>query len=292
MMRKIIILITVMFAFTNLYPQRGRVLESLVMQSKILGDEVKFSVYLPPDYETSERHYPVVYLLHGYTDNETGWIQYGEANRIADEGIATGTIPPMIIIMPDAKITWYMNDYKDEYRYEDMFFEEFIPFIDENYRTRPEKQFRGVSGLSMGGHGSLIYSFKHPDMFAACAAFSAGVLTNEQFREIPGEEYDDLFETIFETGVEGEQRLTEHYKQNSPLNLIESLPVESLKQVRYYIDCGDDDWLNEGNATLHILLKQKEIPHEYRVRDGDHQWEYWRTGLPEGLKFIGKSFHR
>ncbi len=272
--------------------QNGKVIESLAMTSKILGEDVKYSIYLPPDYTASERRYPVVYLLHGYTDNETGWIQFGEANRIADKGITEGTIPPMIIVMPDAKITFYMNDYKDEFRYEDMFFEEFIPFIDGQYRTRPEKQFRGVSGLSMGGHGSLLYSIKHPDVFSACAAFSAAVMTDEEIIGMPVDLYNSLFKTIFELNVEGEQRLTDHYHQNSVLSLVESTPVESLKEVRYYIDCGDDDWLTSGNTALHLLLKKKGIPHEFRVRDGGHQWEYWRTGLPEGLTFIGESFHR
>ena len=291
-MKKLIISVFSFFLFVSMTAQYGRVIESLSMDSKILGEGVKFSIYLPPDYFTSERRYPVVYLLHGYTDNESGWIQFGEANMIADKGIAEGTIPPMIIVMPDAKITWYMNDYSGEYRYEDMFFEEFIPYIDQTYRTRAEKQFRGVAGLSMGGHGSLIYAIKHPDVFAACVAFSAAVLTDKEFVGLETEMYNSLFETIFELNVEGEKRLTDHYHQNNTLSLVESTPVESLKEVRYYIDCGDDDWLNSGNATLHILLKQKKIPHEYRVRDGDHKWVYWRTGLPEGLKFIGESFHR
>ena len=161
--------------------QTGKVLESLSVQSKIFGKEVKYSVYLPPDYESSQRRYPVVYLLHGYTDDETAWIQFGETHLIADRAIAGREIPPMIIVMPDAGVTWYINDYQGNVRYEDFFIQEFIPFIDKTYRTRTKKEFRGVTGLSMGGYGTLIYTLKHPELFAACAPFSAGIFTEEQF---------------------------------------------------------------------------------------------------------------
>jgi enterochelin esterase-like enzyme len=65
-----------------------------------------------------------------------------------------------------------------------------------------------------------------------------------------------------------------------------------LKKVRYYIDCGDDDFLIRGNCALHILLSDRKIPHEFRVRDGAHTWVYWRTGIVDGLSFIGRSFNR
>ena len=73
------------------------------------------------------------------------------------------------------------------------------------------------------------------------------------------------------------------------LNIVENTPVDELQKVRFYIDCGDEDFLAISNASLHILLTEKKVPHEYRVRDGSHTWSYWRTGLPDGLKFIGES---
>ena len=78
----------------------------------------------------------------------------------------------------------------------------------------------------------------------------------------------------------------------SVLDIEKNTPADQLKEVSYYIDCGDDDFPAIGNASLHILLTEKEVPHENRVRDGAHTWSYWRTGLPDGLKFIGESFHR
>ena len=137
----------------------GKVIEKVNIQSKILNSTVNYAVYLPPGYENSIRSYPVVYLLHGFSDNETGWIQFGEVQHIVDMAISKGDIPPMIIVMPDGKVSWYINDVDGKNRYEDMIFEEFIPFIDKTYRTRAEKEFRAVSGLSMGGYGSLLSFF-------------------------------------------------------------------------------------------------------------------------------------
>ena len=271
---------------------QGIVREGLTMASDILGKGVRYTVYLPSDYETSERHYPIVYLLHGYTDDDTGWLQFGEANRIADRGIAEGDIPPMIIVMPDGGVSWYINDYQNQTRWEDMFVDELMPHIEAEYRVRAKKEFRGIAGLSMGGYGALVLSMRHPELFAATAAFSSGVITDEDWAASSQERYESVFGVVFGPGLEGSARLTDHWRQYSILDIVESTPAEKLKEVRYYIDCGDDDFLAVGNASLHILLTQKEVPHQYRVRDGAHTWSYWRTGLPHGLEFIGQSFHR
>jgi enterochelin esterase-like enzyme len=267
--------------------------EDLSISSNILSSDVGYTVYLPPDYETSSRYYPIVYLLHGYGGDESAWIQFGEVKRIADAAIATGEIPPMVIVMPDGGDGFYINSHDGKMRWEDMFVKEFIPQIEASYRIRKEKEFRGISGLSMGGSGALVLSMRNPDLFAATAAFSAGVWTDEQVTATPDDLFDELFGKLMGTGLRREARLTDHWRQNSVLNLAETAPVEELKKVRYYIDCGDDDeFLTIGNTTLHIILKQREIPHEYRVRDGGHVWEYWRTGLAAGLAFIGESFRR
>ena len=89
---------------------QAHLLEGVTMSSSLLNRGVRYSIYLPPDYYVSNRRYPVVYLLHGYTDDETGWTQFGEADRITDQGIRAGTLPPMIIEMPDGGVTWYMNE--------------------------------------------------------------------------------------------------------------------------------------------------------------------------------------
>jgi enterochelin esterase-like enzyme len=271
---------------------RGTVKEGLTLHSKILKKDVRFTVYLPYDYQISDRYYPVVYLLHGYTDNDMGWIQFGEANMIADEAISERQIPPMILIMPDAGVTWYINNYDKSVRYEDFFFEEFLPHIEAAYRIRPEKRYRGVAGLSMGGFGALVYALRHPELFAACAAYSAAIYTEEEISGMDDAWWEKANGILYGPGLKGEDRLTQHLLSNNPIIIVKNSDPEKVKSVRIYLDCGDDDFLYKGNSAFHVLLRDLNVPHEYRARDGGHQWSYWRSGLTDGLKFIGTGFHQ
>jgi len=270
----------------------GKVIEQKVVTSAILGKNVKYTIYLPPDYETSERTYPVVYLLHGYTDDNTGWLQFGEVDRYADKAIAEGTIPPMIIVMPNGDSSWYINSYDGKEKYEDFFIKEFMPAIEKTYRIKAEKRYRGIAGLSMGGYGSLIYSLKYPELFAAAAPLSAAMRDDETMTSMPDEQYNRTFAQLYGRGLKGKDRLTKAWYVNSPLKLVEERSTDVLRQVRYWIDCGDDDALSRGNSLLHIALMEKHVPHEFRIRDGGHSWTYWRTGITDALAFIGVSFHQ
>lgn len=287
-MKKILFFCFSVLYAVSLLAQSGKVLESLKFESKKVSYPVEYSIYLPPDYETSARSYPVLYLLHGYSDDETGWIQFGEANIIADRGIANGDFPPCIIVMPDGKVSWYCNSADGKDPWEDMFIEEFIPFIEAQYRIRARKEFRAIAGLSMGGNGALLLSMRHPDLFSSCVALSSGVFTDEEI--LNSKRHQHYFGTIHGSTMEG--KVNEHWKEYSPLYLLDRVEKEQLKSIRFYIDCGDDDFLYKGNSALHVKMRDLEIPHEFRVRDGSHQWSYWRTGLSDGLKFISEKFHR
>ncbi|MCC5930440.1 MAG: esterase family protein [Cyclobacteriaceae bacterium] len=281
-------------AFVQILPAQhptGKVIESLQINSKLLKQDVKYSIYLPPDYETSQRLYPVVYLLHGYTDNETAWIQFGTVQHSVDKGIAEGSIAPMIIVMPDAGVTFYVNEASGKFDYEDMFFKEFIPSIEGQYRIRAKKEFRGICGLSMGGYGTMLYALKHPDMFAAAAPLSAAFFDEEHINNMTENQYNAMMKKLYGQDKEGE-RISRHFMENNVLHLARTLPEESLKSVRYYIDCGDEDFLYKGNAMMWTTLMDRKIPHEFRVRNGAHTWSYWRDGVVDALQFIGQSFHR
>jgi len=269
-----------------LFAQSGKVSDNLSLQSKILNMERKYAVYLPPDYETSNRSYPVLYLLHGSGDDQTGWVQFGEVGYIADKAIAEGISTPLIIVMPDANTgkRGYFNSIAGDFRYEDFFFQEFIPYIEKTYRIRAEKKYRAISGLSMGGGGTTIYALHHPEMFVAACPLSASVRRYNENRDRQAAELAALKLTP--------EQIDEYFKKHDAVYLVENMPDDQKNQVRWYIDCGDDDFLYEGNSMLHIAMKKKEIAHEYRVRDGAHNWTYWRESLPEVLKFISGSFHQ
>ena len=269
--------------------QTGRIKEGLSFESKTLKSKVNYAVYLPYNSDPSLRSYPVVFLLHGYSDNETGWIQYGEIDRIMNEGIINGTIPPMIIVMPDAKVTWYSNDYKGQIRFEDMFIQEFIPYIDATFPTRPTKEFRAVAGLSMGGYGAMLYGLKHPELFTACAGLSAAILTQEEMKTRLS---DDGFNLQNIYGPMVGDSLPSSWYHNSIIDIVKNCDAKTYKNLGIWLDCGDDDFLIKGNLSLQIALIEKRIPNEFRVRNGAHTWSYWRTGIGPTLSFFGERFHK
>ena len=271
----------------------GKIIEEKLIRSAILNKNVKYAVYLPPDYASSERTYPVVYLLHGYTDDHTGWIQFEEIQHYADKGISEGTLPPMIIVMPNGDSSWYINSYDGKENYEDFFVKEFIPSIEKLYRIKPQKKYRGIAGLSMGGYGSLIFSIKYPELFAAAAPLSAGVFTDDEMVTMPDDVWEERsFLQLFGANLKGKARLNKAWYNNSILKLVETTSANKLNKVRYWIDCGDEDFLTKGNCLLHLALTEKKVPHEFRVRNGAHSWSYWRSGITDALQFIGQSFHQ
>ncbi len=163
----------------------SKVLEDLSFPSAILKKDKKFTIYLPPDYETSKKNYPVLYLLHGRGDDSMAWARKGNLQAIMDAGIVSGLTEPMIVVTPDAEVTFYMNQAQGNYPFEDFFFQELIPHIEKNYRCLTDKKNRSVAGLSMGGFGSLLYSLHRPEMFQSCYAMSAGIRTDEEINKMP-----------------------------------------------------------------------------------------------------------
>lgn len=266
--------------------QTGKVFDNLSMKSEILKMERKYAVYLPPDYETSERSYPVLYLLHGAGDDQTGWVQFGEVLRIADKAILEGSATAMIIVMPDANTgqRGYTNA-PGGWNYEDFFFNELMPHVEKQFRIKPEKRYRAVAGLSMGGGGTFFYALHRPDLFSSACPLSAstGPLTRE-----------DVKNQMQRRGMKEatEEEMDQWFKKYSVLELVKTLPAEDIKSVKWYIDCGDDDFLYEGNSLVHIEMRKRNIPHEFRIRDGAHNWTYWRESLPVVLSFISDTFHQ
>ncbi len=266
--------------------QESIVFDNLSMKSRILNIDKRYAVYLPPGYETSKRSYPVLYLLHGGGDDQTGWIQFGEVQHTADNAIATGAATPMIIVMPDASAVkrGFFNNANNSWRFEDFFFQEFIPFIEKTYKIKSDKHYRAISGLSNGGEATFIYALHHPELFAAACPMSggAGPLTPEDAatqltKEIPGISKQDI---------------TAYYNRQSVLYQMNTMPDSLKKAVRWHIDCGDDDFLSQGNALIHVAMQRKEIPHEFTITDGGHNWKYWRAAFAVVLEYVSVSFHQ
>ncbi|MDR3194453.1 MAG: esterase family protein [Tannerella sp.] len=265
----------------------GQVYETRTVKSDILKMERRYAIYLPPGYDASDQSYPVLYLLHGSGDNHTGWVQFGQVQHIADKAVAEGKAAHMIIVMPDADTgrRGYFNDIRGDFDYEDFFFRELVPHIEKTYRVRSDRRYRAVAGLSMGGGGTLFYSLHRPDMFAAAAPLSAstGSREMEQMKTRLGDAASNVTAAQLET----------YFRRHNIEALLKDASKEELEQIgriRWYISCGDDDFLYEGNSLLHVLFRKHDVAHEYRVKDGGHSWSYWRMELPLVLEFVSKSF--
>lgn len=273
--------------------KRGTITESIALESEILGKTVNYTIYLPFDYETSNRKYPITYLLHGYGDNDMGWMQFGEAHLIADELIAKREIPPMIIAMPDGGVSFYINNFDGTVKYEDFFMKEFIPHIESTYRIRAERRYRGIAGLSMGGFGTLNYALKYPEMFSGAYAMSAAIYSENSVLSMDKERWESWTARLFGPYPNNKpEKLSEHYRNNNAFDVTKEKGAEAYKQLRLTLDCGDDDFLVNDNHRLSIHLNEMGIKHEFRMRDGIHNWPYWRESLPTALKYLGESYHQ
>lgn len=269
-----------------------RIIESMVMHSRILNMNVLFSVCLPQDYYNTKKSYPVVYLLHGLGDDENSWLEYGQVSQYADKSVQSYGTVPMIFVMPQAFRTYYVNDYKGSFRYQDMFVNELVPYIDSLFHTKADRQHRALMGYSMGGFGALNLHLKHPDIFGSTVPLSISVRTDEQYMAEDASGWDEQWGRLFgEPGFKGSDRITEYYKQNSPFYILPKMTAAEIKQLNIYIDNGDkEQTLCRSNEELHILMRKLNVPHQFRVRDGGHSFQYWCSALPNALRFISDAF--
>ena len=263
-----------------------RIGHKLGIQSKILNQKVPYSVMLPSSYHTETKEYPVIYLLHGYGGNYESWLSRCDIAQLVDSLLNENDIGEFIYIMPDAKNSYYINSYDSSFMYEDFFVKELVPTIDSLFRTKKQKEFRTLMGLSMGGFGSIILTVKNPDLFGSVVALSPSVRNEEIFKALPQKKYESFFGPIFGPGLEDEGRITPYWKENSPYFLIDSLSAKNYYGINWYIDCGLYDSLLPAGEAFHHLLLQYKIPHELHERPGIHNWAYWHYSTVQGLEYI------
>lgn len=272
------------------------------MYSEVLSKTVRYSSYFPPDYALSSKAYPVLYLLHGGgPGKDTDLTGPSRIPWFMNTLIAEGGVLPMIIVSPDARrddtlrhATFYMNDADGAFRWKDMFFQEFMPYIENRYRVlkRPGApgSLRAIAGISMGGFGALSYAMRHPGLFASAAALSASLRTAFDIEDMDQPEYEKRYGKVLGAKLKGKDRMATQYPDNCPLCLAKAKNAADLAQTRFFFDCGAEDCFVTGASLLHTELRAKKIPHSYLVRPGEHDWEYWRGALPDMLRFISQGF--
>jgi S-formylglutathione hydrolase FrmB len=267
-----------------------RLLKNVAIHSKIFNRDLYYAILLPENYNVSTDSYPTIYLLHGYGDDQTSWWQDGLIQYYSDLQVEeTG---PVIFVMPQGFNSYYVNRYDGGLPYMDYFTTELVPEIDSLYRTKKDKTQRAVMGYSMGGYGALILPSRNPEIFNISVALSMSFRTDEQYINEPQDIFNTQWGVLFGGyGTSGTQRLTDYFKEYSPFHFFDHNDLSKFSSLRILIDCGDDEeTLSETNGLLHNLMRDRNMPHEYRVRNGGHSWDYWNRSLPEALKFISYGF--
>ena len=229
--------------------------------SRITGRWRQMLLYTPPGYDGGTEAYPVVYLLHGSGESETGWIMQGKANFIVDNLIAQGKIPPVILAMEHG----YAHrpgtrelDVNQNNVFPELLAEETVPFVEQHYRTDGT---RLIAGLSMGGQQTLFAALDHPELFSAVGIFSSGF-----FSPMRGPGFDQG-------------------------GLLEQWDLARFREhCRYlYMAIGKDDFLWQVAQATHALFEQHQIEHELRITEGTHEWRCWRDYLHD---FLPKAFEK
>lgn len=264
--------------------------QNQILNSELLNRNIEYSVLLPAGYDETEDSYPVVYLLHGYGDDENSWYKSGGIQAYVDAYI--GETVPMIYVMPQGFNTYYIDRYNGSFPYMEMFVDELVPEIDAKYRTKADKSQRAVMGYSMGGYGALILPVMHPDVFSISIPLSMSFRTDEQYLQESQASFDNQWAPNFgpAKGVSGAARLSDYFKQRSPFYFFNEEDLDVLNNTKFLIDCGDDEEaLIFTSNSLHSLMRNNMIPHEYRVRSGGHSFDYWKKSYPEALKFISNA---
>lgn len=219
----------------------------------------RMHVYTPPGYESNaQRHYPVLYLLHGSGDNDGTWVRGGRADNILDNLIAEGKVEPMIVVMPDGHPTpWGQRMGNNAAVFERDLVDAVIPFVDSHYRTKTVQQFRAIAGLSMGGGQSLATGLHNLHLFDYVGAFSSATPTVGS---------DEVIKSV----------LASSEQTNRNLKLL-------------WIACGRDDFLLERNNSFHTALTDAAIDHTYLLTEGGHSWPVWRGYLREFAPLLFKA---
>mgnify|MGYP000896853432 CR=1 FL=1 len=185
----------------------------------------------------------------------------------------------MIIVCPDGQNSWYWDSPIDpKFQFESYVSSELVSYIDKNYKTIASSDGRAITGFSMGGHGGLWLGINHPDVFGACGSMSGGV----DIRPFPN-------------NWNMKDRLGE-YKQNAEVwdnhTVITQLYKITPNTLSIIIDCGKDDFFYQVNENLHNEMLQKNITHDYIVRPGIHNHQYWNNAIDYQMQFFSKFFNK
>ncbi|GAB3454182.1 alpha/beta hydrolase family protein [Massilia terrae] len=231
------------------------------------------TVILPASYRQGNARYPTVYLLHGWSGNDQDWAMEGNAGPLADTyGV--------ILVMPDGGYDkWYVDSpVSSGDKYDTYVGEEVVAFVDQHFRTVPQRQARAITGLSMGGFGALHIALGHPGTFGTAGSISGGVDPR------PFTEKWNL-KAAFGDPV----RNADYWNSQAIISNAERLGASGIGLA---IDCGVDDFFAPVNRALHQRLLELKVAHDYTERPGGHTWDYWTNAIKYQMLFFSTRFRQ
>jgi S-formylglutathione hydrolase FrmB len=262
----------IIFAFALHQKAIAARVDTVDTYSASMKKTIKAVVVLPDNYASAQA-LPVVYLLHGHSGNFRDWVTKGKGFESAAD------LYQMIVVCPDGNNSWYWDSPVDPgFKYETYVATELVNWVDSKYKTIKNKKGRAITGLSMGGHGGLYLAIKHPDIFGAAGSMSGGV----DIRPFPNN-----WDMSSRLGKYDEN--PDNWEKYTVINLLHLVKPNSLSIV---IDCGTEDFFFKVNENLHQQMIYRNIPHDYIIRPGAHNWNYWNNAIHYQLLFMSNYFKR
>jgi enterochelin esterase-like enzyme len=253
---------------------RGTV-QDVSFYSAILGREMSYRIYTPPDYNSGNSSYPVLYMLHGLSGAYQEWVDYGLLGTF-DDSLAAAKAKPMIIVLPLGDQSYWFNWADGGPPWGDYVAYEVVNHVDQHFRTIANAQNRAVGGHSMGGHGALQLGFNYPQVFGIIGAHSATLRTFQQAEDFTREKGFNFWGDPV------------YYASIDPVSLARTKDLSGLK---LYLDIGSDDggW-RPRMEELHNILSGRGIAHLWNTFKGGHQGEYWIANVKNYLNFYNSAF--
>jgi enterochelin esterase-like enzyme len=232
------------------WDQPGRT-EDGSLRTNLLPLPLDYRIHLPPCYDQEpDRHYPVLFLIHGQNYNNDQWDRLG-ADETAKDLVAAGQIAPFILVLPRDR--WWNQP--TENNFGQVLIESLIPWVDENYRTLPERSYRSIGGLSRGAAWAVHLGLSHWELFGALGAHSLPVFWTDTF----------------------------HIRA-----WLDAIPLESMPRI--YMDTGEKDYLIRSTLWFEGVLNEKGIPHEWYLFPGYHEEAYWQSHVEQYLRWYAQNW--
>ena len=256
--------------------------DTLAIASAVMHKTYRAAVVLPASYARNKKaNYPVLYLLHGAYGHFADWLKSPPDKRLVHNLADQYNI---IIVLPEGEtFSFYLDSpVSPESQFETYLTREVLPKIDQTYRTVRDRKGRVIAGLSMGGHGALFLSARHPDLYCAAGSMSGALDLSSFNRKLSPADAAQRAK-IWAPILGSETDNPERFAANSVLSLVDQLQLNKLPLI---IDCGVDDGLIDINREVHRRLLYNHTPHDYTERPGAHTWQYWQNALPYQMLFF------